>query len=200
MVKKISIGVLGIQGAISEHIVSMENGLKETNMPGEVFVINRKREINDINALIIPGGESTTISKVLHKSDLYTDISKRIEEDNLPVMGTCAGCVILAKEITDNSNDVKLLNAMNMQVERNAFGRQKESFEKTIYIKDFSSPYDAVFIRAPVINRIWGKCKILAKVDKKIVMARQDNILAISFHPELTRDFRIHKYFLDMMI
>jgi len=199
MVKKISIGVLGIQGAISEHIVSMKNGLKETNMPGEVFVINRKREINDINALIIPGGESTTISKVLHKSDLYTDISKRIEEDNLPVMGTCAGCVILAKEITDNSNDVKLLNAMNMQVERNAFGRQKESFEKTIYIKDFSSPYDAVFIRAPVINRIWGKCKILAKVDKKIVMARQDNILAISFHPELTRDFRIHKYFLDMI-
>ncbi len=199
MVRKISIGVLGIQGAISEHIVSMEHVLKVTNMPGEVVVINRKREINDINALIIPGGESTTISRVLHKSDLYTDISKRIEEDNLPVMGTCAGCVILAKEITDNSNDVKLLNAMNMQVERNAFGRQKESFEKTIYIKDFSSPYDAVFIRAPVINKIWGKCKILAKVDKKIVMARQDNILAISFHPELTRDFRIHKYFLDMI-
>jgi len=199
MVRKISIGVLGIQGAISEHIVSIEHVLKVTNMPGEVVVINRKREINDINALIIPGGESTTISRVLHKSDLYTDISKRIEEDNLPVMGTCAGCVILAKEITDNSNDVKLLNAMNMQVERNAFGRQKESFEKTIYIKDFSSPYDAVFIRAPVINKIWGKCKILAKVDKKIVMARQDNILAISFHPELTRDFRIHKYFLDMI-
>jgi len=199
MVRKISIGVLGIQGAISEHIVSMEHVLKETNMLGEVVVINHKREINDINALIIPGGESTTISRVLHKSDLYTDISKRIEEDNLPVMGTCAGCVILAKEITDNSNDVKLLNAMNMQVERNAFGRQKESFEKTIYIKDFSSPYDAVFIRAPVINKIWGKCKILAKVDKKIVMARQDNILAISFHPELTRDFRIHKYFLDMI-
>jgi len=199
MVRKISIGVLGIQGAISEHIVSMEHVLKETNMLGEVVVINHKREINDINELIIPGGESTTISRVLHKSDLYTDISKRIEEDNLPVMGTCAGCVILAKEITDNSNDVKLLNAMNMQVERNAFGRQKESFEKTIYIKDFSSPYDAVFIRAPVINKIWGKCKILAKVDKKIVMARQDNILAISFHPELTRDFRIHKYFLDMI-
>jgi len=199
MVRKISIGVLGIQGAISEHIVSIEHVLKVTNMPGEVVVINRKREINDINALIIPGGESTTISRVLHKSDLYTDISKRIEEDNLPVMGTCAGCVILAKEITDNSNDVKLLNAMNMQVERNAFGRQKESFEKTIYIKDFSSPYDAVFIRAPVINKIWGKCKILAKIDKKIVMARQDNILAISFHPELTRDFRIHKYFLDMI-
>jgi len=199
MVRKISIGVLGIQGAISEHIVSMEHVLKETNMLGEVVVINHKREINDINALILPGGESTTISRVLHKSDLYTDISKRIEEDNLPVMGTCAGCVILAKEITDNSNDVKLLNAMNMQVERNAFGRQKESFEKTIYIKDFSSPYDAVFIRAPVINKIWGKCKILAKVDKKIVMARQDNILAISFHPELTRDFRIHKYFLDMI-
>ena len=199
MVRKISIGVLGIQGAISEHIVSMDHVLKETNMLGEVVVINHKREINNINALILPGGESTTISRVLHKSDLYTGISRRIEEDSLPVMGTCAGCVILAKEIKDNSNDVKLLNAMNMKVERNAFGRQKESFEKTINIKGFSSPYNAVFIRAPVINEIWGKCKILAKVDKKIVMARQDNILAISFHPELTRDFRIHKYFLDMI-
>ena len=88
---------------------------------------------------------------------------------------------------------------MNMQVDRNAFGRQKESFEKTIHIQGFSSPYNAVFIRAPAISKIWGKCKILAKIDKKIVMARQDNILAISFHPELTNDLRIHKYFLDMI-
>jgi len=199
MVKKVSIGVLGIQGAISEHIASMEATLKEANTPGKVFVVNHKEKMTDIDALIIPGGESTTISRVLHKSDLYNIISERIKENNLLIMGTCAGCVILSKELSDNAKDVKLLNAMDMQVERNAFGRQKESFEKPIGIQGFSSPYNAVFIRAPIIKKVWGKCKVLAKIDKKIVMARQDNILAVSFHPELTNDLRIHKYFLDMV-
>jgi len=199
MVRKVSIGVLGIQGAISEHIASMEATLKEANTPGKVFVVNHKEKMTDIDALIIPGGESTTISRVLHKSDLYNIISERIKENNLLIMGTCAGCVILSKELSDNAKDVKLLNAMDMQVERNAFGRQKESFEKPIGIQGFSSPYNAVFIRAPIIKKVWGKCKVLAKIDKKIVMARQDNILAVSFHPELTNDLRIHKYFLDMV-
>ena len=199
MVKKVSIGILGIQGAISEHIASMEATLKEANTPGKVFVVNHKEKMTDIDALIIPGGESTTISRVLHKSDLYNIISERIKENNLLIMGTCAGCVILSKELSDNAKDVKLLNAMDMQVERNAFGRQKESFEKPIGIQGFSSPYNAVFIRAPIIKKVWGKCKVLAKIDKKIVMARQDNILAVSFHPELTNDLRIHKYFLDMV-
>jgi len=199
MVKKVSIGILGIQGAISEHIASMEATLKEANTPGKVFVVNHKEKMTDIDALIIPGGESTTISRVLHKSDLYNIISERIKENNLLIMGTCAGCVILSKELSDNAKDVKLLNAMDMQVERNAFGRQKESFEKPIGIQGFSSPYNAVFIRAPIIKKVWGKCKVLAKIDKKIVMARQDNTLALSFHPELTNDLRIHKYFLDMV-
>ena len=199
MVRKVSIGVLGIQGAISEHIASIEGALKETNTSGKVFIVNHKEKMDDVDALIIPGGESTTISKVLHKSDLYNIISERIKESNLPIMGTCAGCVILSKEITDNVKDIKLLNIMDMKVERNAFGRQKESFEKPIDILGFSSPYNAVFIRAPIINKIWGKCEVLAKIDKKIVMARQDNALAMSFHPELTSDLRIHKYFLDMV-
>ena len=199
MVRKVSIGVLGIQGAISEHITSMEATLKVTNTPGKVFVVNHKEKMTGIDALIIPGGESTTISRVLHKSDLYNITSKRIKETNLPIMGTCAGCVILSKELSGNAKDVKLLNAMDMQVERNAFGRQKESFEKPIDIQGFSSPYNAVFIRAPIIKKIWGKCKSLAKIDKKIVMARQNNTLAVSFHPELTSDLRIHKYFLDMI-
>ena len=199
MVRKVSIGVLGIQGAISEHIASMEAALKETNTPGKIFVVNHKEKMTDIDALILPGGESTAISRVLHKSDLYNIIYERIKENNLPTMGTCAGCVILSKELSDNVKDVKLLNAMDMQVERNAFGRQKESFEKPIYIQGFSSPYNAVFIRAPIIKKVWGKCKVLAKIDKKIVMARQNNTLAVSFHPELTSDLRIHKYFLDMV-
>jgi len=199
MVKNLFIGVLGIQGAVSEHVTSMTNALKETNTRGKVFFVKNEREINDIDGLIIPGGESTTISGVLYKSGLYDAISKRLKENSLPIMGTCAGCVLLAKEIVDNTKEVKLLHAMDMQVERNAFGRQKESFEQDINIKGFSSPYHAVFIRAPVIKKIWGKCEVLAMIDKKIVATRQNKFLALSFHPELTSNLRIHKYFLDMI-
>jgi 5'-phosphate synthase pdxT subunit len=178
----------------------MEKALRETNTPGEVFVIKNKQEINNIDALVFPGGESTTISRILYKSEFSDAISKRIKENNLPIMGTCAGCVILASEMTDNTQNVKLLSAMDTHVKRNAFGRQRESFEKNIDIKGFTEPYNAVFIRAPVIEKVWGNCEILAEVDKKIVMARQGFLLALSFHPELTDDLRIHKYFLDMIL
>ena len=200
MVKKISIGVIGIQGAVSEHIVSMEKTLQEANTPGEVFVIKNKDQMKQVNALILPGGESTTISRELYKTGLNDVIYDRIKNDGLPVMGTCAGCVLLASELTDNTKDVKLLSAMNMAVKRNAFGRQRESFEKAINIEGFSEPYDAVFIRAPVIEKTWGNCEILAKIENKIVMAKQDDLLALSFHPELTDDLRIHKYFLDTIL
>ena len=150
--------------------------------------------------MVFPGGECTTISRILYKSELHDAISKRIKENNLPVMGTCAGCVILASEMTDNTIDVNLLSAMDIHVKRNAFGRQRESFEKNINIKGFSEPYNAVFIRAPVIKKVWGNCEVLAEVDKKIVMTRQDNLLALSFHPELTDDLRIHKNFFDMIL
>jgi len=200
MVKKISIGVIGIQGAVSEHIASMEKALREANILGNVFVIKNKQELNAIDGLVFPGGESTTISRILYRSGLHDAISKKIKDNSLPIMGTCAGCVILASEMTADTKDVKLLSAMDMNVKRNAFGRQRESFEKNIDIKGFSEPYNAVFIRAPVITRVWGNCEILAEVDKKIVMTRQGNLLALSFHPELTDDLRIHKYFLDMIL
>jgi len=201
MVKnKIKIGVIGIQGDVSEHVIMMQKTLKETNTPGEVFIVKTKENIDEIDALILPGGESTTISKILNKSGLYTRIQKRIKENNLPTMGTCAGCVLLAKKLTDTYRDVTLLEAMDIQVTRNAFGRQKESFEKNLRIDGLHSMFNAVFIRAPVIEKTWGNCKPLAKIDKKIVMARQGNLLALSFHPELTRDTRIHKYFLEMII
>jgi len=201
MVKnKIKIGVIGIQGDVSEHVIMMQKTLKETNTPGEVFIVKTKENIDEIDALILPGGESTTISKILNKSGLYTRIQKRIKENNLPTMGTCAGCVLLAKKLTDTYGDVTLLEAMDIQVTRNAFGRQKESFEKNLRIDGLHSMFNAVFIRAPVIEKTWGNCKPLAKIDKKIVMARQGNLLALSFHPELTRDTRIHKYFLEMII
>jgi len=199
MVKNKNIGVIGIQGAISEHINIMKKALKETSTPGKVTAIKNKQQLDDIDALIIPGGESTTISKILFNSDLHDIISKKIRNENLPVMGTCAGCILLASETNEKNDDVKLLNAMDMQVNRNAFGRQKESFEKQININGFEQPYNAIFIRAPVIEKTWGKCKILSKIGEKIVMTRQGNFLALSFHPELTDDLRVHKYFLKML-
>jgi len=114
-------------------------------------------------------------------------------------MGTCAGCVLLAKELTDTRSKVQLLQAMDMQVQRNAFGRQKQSLERILEIEGFTKPYNAVFIRAPVITKTWGDCEILATAEKEIVMARQNNCLALSFHPELTDDLRIHRLFLTMV-
>jgi len=114
-------------------------------------------------------------------------------------MGTCAGCVLLSEKIINNDKKIQCLNAMKMHVKRNAFGRQKESFEQEIKIKGFSKTYNAVFIRAPIIEKIYNNCEILAKIKDKIIMVRQDKFLAISFHPELTDDLRIHKYFLDII-
>jgi 5'-phosphate synthase pdxT subunit len=198
MVKK-KIGVIGVQGAVKEHIDSMQNAFKDSNVSGEIFIIKDNNQIKFLDALIIPGGESTTISKLINKFGFEKEILKRIENKDLALMGTCAGCTILASELIDNFHDLKLLNAMNIAVKRNAFGRQKESFEQKIKIKNFKHTYNAVFIRAPTIEKIWNNCEILAKLDDKIVMARQDNLLAMSFHPELTDDLRIHKYFLDII-
>jgi 5'-phosphate synthase pdxT subunit len=122
-----------------------------------------------------------------------------MKKNDLPLMGTCAGCALLAKELTDSIGDVVLLQAMDMQVERNAFGRQKESCERLIDIKGFSTPFNAVFIRAPVITKVWGSCEVLSRLEKEIVMARQGNYLALSFHPELTKDLRVHRFFLQML-
>ena len=199
MVEIVSVGILGIQGAISEHVNSVMNAFKDKKIHGRTCVVKQKKELDEVEALIIPGGESTTILKVLHQSGLYDAIIQRVKDHSISIMGTCAGCVLLAKEIADKGYEIKPLQLMDIQVERNAFGRQKESFEKNIIIKDFSNPYGAVFIRAPVITKVWGNCEILAKIDKKIIAARQDKFLALSFHPELTNDFRIHKYFLDMI-
>jgi len=191
--------VLSLQGAVSEHLASMNRVLKEEKQPGQAILVRKSRDIDACDALIIPGGESTTISRILVNSGMHDAIRQRMKQNNIALMGTCAGCVILAKELTDTKADVRLLQAMDMQVERNAFGRQKESFERSIAIKGFTTPYNAVFIRAPVITRIWGTCDVLATTGKEIVMARQNNYLALSFHPELTDDLRIHRYFLEMI-
>jgi 5'-phosphate synthase pdxT subunit len=199
MVDRLSIGVIGIQGAISEHFKTMKAALDQAKIPGKVFVIKYKKDLETADAIILPGGESTTISKALHSSGLYDAIFNKIKNNSLPIFGTCAGCVLLASKLSIDDKDVRLLSAMDMKVKRNAFGRQKESFEYELKIKGFSEPYNAVFIRAPVIEEVWGDCEVLARVNGNIVLAKQNNFLALSFHPELTNDLRIHRLFLDMI-
>ena len=166
---------------------------------GHTVLVRKARDIDVCNGLIIPGGESTTISRILVNSGIYDVICDRLKQNDLAIMGTCAGCVLLAKELTDTSTNVRLLQVMDMQVQRNAFGRQKQSSERILEIKEFIEPYNAVFIRAPIITKTWGNCEILATVEKEIVMTRQNNCLALSFHPELTNDLRIHRLFLTMV-
>ena len=199
MVAIVTVGILAIQGAVSEHLTIMNHVFKEEKQQDKAILVRQVRELDSCDGLIIPGGESTTISRILVNTGMHEEIRQRMKDNSLGLMGTCAGCALLAKELTDTNADVRVLQAMDMQVERNAFGRQKESFERFVKISGFSEPFPAVFIRAPIITKIWGSCKVLATVEKEIVMARQDNYLALSFHPELTNDLRVHRYFLEML-
>jgi 5'-phosphate synthase pdxT subunit len=177
----------------------MNQVFQEKKKKGHALLVRHPQDIDSCDALIIPGGESTTISRILVRSGMHQVICERLKQNDIALMGTCAGCVLLAQELTNEPEDIKLLHAMDMQVERNAFGRQKQSCERSLNIKGFLTPYHAVFIRAPLITKIWGDCEILATVGKEIVMARQNKHLALSFHPELTNDLRIHRYFLEML-
>ncbi len=198
----LQIGVISIQGAVSEHLEAVQLAASKLGFDKVRAVsVRRLSDLETSTGLIIPGGESTTISKLLVRFKLFGRIIERVNEENLPILGTCAGCIVLAKlgdsEIAQT--DTKLLKLMNMRVTRNAFGRQGESFESEINIHGFDKPYHAVFIRAPLIEKVWGNCKSLAMLKDKIVLARQGNLLAAAFHPELTDDLRIHNYFLEMI-
>lgn len=193
------IGIIAIQGAVSEHADMVDAALRELGKPGNAVMVRKPKHMRGVSALIIPGGESTTIGKALDKTGLHDEIVK-CARDGMPIMGTCAGCILLAKEGDDDvaKTKTRLLSLMDMAVDRNAFGRQRESFESELEIDGIGS-FHAVFIRAPVITRIWGSCRTLARVKEGIVAAMQDNMLALSFHPELSRDGRLHRLLIEMV-
>ena len=194
------IGVVSIQGDVSEHVTAAEKALAVLGKKGSVLPVRSPKEMMDIDALILPGGESTTIGRLLYKTGLAEQIVRSVENGML-LMGTCAGCVLLAKEGDEEveRSETRLLSLMNMAVKRNAFGRQRESFETDVKIAGFDRPFRGVFIRAPAILRTWGKCRPLAYVGKWCVMASEENLLAVAFHPELTDDYRIHNMFFDLI-
>ncbi|CAG1004324.1 MAG: pyridoxal 5'-phosphate synthase glutaminase subunit PdxT [Candidatus Methanoperedens sp.] len=194
------IGVIAIQGNVEEHVNALGNALLKADLQAEVIKIKHKGSVNSCDALILPGGESTTLGRLLKREGIASEI-KTAANSGIPIMGTCAGLVLLAKygdEQVEKTGQ-SLLGIMDIQVNRNAFGRQKESFETMIDFDGFDKPFNAIFIRAPSITGCTNKVEILSKYNDQIVAARQENILALAFHPELTDDYRIHHYFLKMI-
>jgi 5'-phosphate synthase pdxT subunit len=189
--KTARVGVLGLQGDFAEHLRVL------TGIGAEAVDVRRPEQLDDVDALIIPGGESTTIGKLAERYGIIAKIQERIA-GGLPVWGTCAGAIFLAKDVPGHPHPI--LSAMDISVERNAFGRQQESFEADLDVKGIAGgPYHAVFIRSPKITRTGRDVETLARLDDgTVVAARQGKLLATSFHPELTPDDRFHRYFLSL--
>ncbi len=194
------IGVIGVQGDVSEHVDAVSRAIREFGHKGEAFPVRRRPDLDRADGLTIPGGESTTISKLLVKLDLFDEIVRRASEEQMPIMGTCAGCILLAKDGGPQAERTKsrLLGLMDMAVDRNAFGRQKESFEADLVVEGLDPPFHGVFIRAPAITKTWGDCVALARYQDKIVLAAQGRLIGAAFHPELSGDLRIHRRFLEL--
>lgn len=194
----LKIGIIGLQGDVEEHVFGLEKAFSDLDISGSTVWIRRPEDLLGVDGIVLPGGESTTISKLLTKFKLRDLLIEKVRSGT-PILGTCAGCVLLAKEGDDlvRRTGTELLGLMDMSVDRNAFGPQRESFEMTIEIEGLGA-YPGVFIRAPLINDIWGDTKVLSKLETGIVLARQNNILAASFHPELTGDSSFYRLFFDM--
>ncbi|GHU63438.1 pyridoxal 5'-phosphate synthase subunit PdxT [Bacteroidia bacterium] len=191
MSRQLKIGVLALQGGFIEHIQHLQS------LQADTFEIRKKTDIKqEMNGLIIPGGESTTIGKLLKDLDLYSDVKNKIEQ-GLPVFGTCAGMILLAQEIS--GTETVHFGLMNIVVKRNAYGRQLGSFFTEADFKGIGT-IPMTFIRAPYIESTGEGVEILSVVDNHIVAACEKNILVTSFHPELTSDNRVHRYFLEKVL
>ena len=186
----VKVGVLALQGAFAAHsecLQSLGCDTREIRLP---------QDLDDVNALVMPGGESSTMSQLLLSSGLFDVIDQRIK-DGMPVFGTCAGMILLASEILDGRPDQRSFSAIDISVRRNAFGRQIDSFESTISTS--VGDFHGVFIRAPRIEQLGPGVQVVGQLNGEPVLVQQNNVLAASFHPELAGDARMHRYFLDNM-
>jgi 5'-phosphate synthase pdxT subunit len=188
------IGVIALQGDVSEHVQAMQRALQGR---GEVLEVRKPGQITQCDGLVLPGGESTTICRQLESSGMTEELT-RAAWSGVPILATCAGLVLVSSEI-EGVSKVKPLGLMDIKIGRNAFGPQKESFEADLKVEGFDLPYRAVFIRAPAIVDVGESVQVLARVGEAVVAARQKRILALAFHPELTGDMRFHQIFLKML-
>lgn len=190
---KNTVGILALQGDFLEHEIMLQGmGIKTVQ-------VRLPRDLENIDRLIIPGGESTTIGKLMDMYGLIEPIRKRVL-DGMPLWGTCAGAILMAKHIADGKDGQPSLSLMDITARRNAFGRQVDSFEIDLLIKELGEkPFPATFIRAPLLENPGKNVQVLAKLDTGgIVAVQQDKMIATCFHPELTKDARFHKYFLTL--
>ncbi|TFV56038.1 pyridoxal 5'-phosphate synthase glutaminase subunit PdxT [Mycobacterium sp. PS03-16] len=189
------VGVLALQGDTREHLAAL------TEAGAEAVTVRRLSELEAVDALVIPGGESTAMSHLLREFELLEPLRARLAE-GMPAYGSCAGMILLASEILDAGADGRQatpLKGIDMTVRRNAFGRQVDSFEGDIPFEGFDGPVHAVFIRAPWVERVGPDVEVLGRAGDHIVAVRQGRMLATSFHPEVTGDRRVHKMFVDMI-
>lgn len=184
------VGVLALQGDFREH----KEALKRLGI--EAKEVRKKEHLEGLKALIVPGGESTTIGKLAREYGIEDEVRKRVEEGSLALFGTCAGAIWLAKEIVGYPEQPRL-GVLEAWVERNAFGRQVESFEEDLEVRGLG-PFHGVFIRAPAFRKLGEGVEVLAELNGLPVLVRQGKILASAFHPELTQDPRLHRYFLEL--
>ena len=185
------IGVLALQGAFREHRQMLES------LGVEVVEVRLSEHLLGVSGLIVPGGESTTIGKLAQTYGLDEAVRERFEQGNLALWGTCAGAIWMAKHIPEYPEQPRL-GLMDISVKRNAFGRQVDSFEENLVVLGLDRPFHAVFIRAPVIEKVGPEVEVLARHGEEIVLARQGKLMASSFHPELTQDPRLHLMFVEL--
>ena len=189
---RVLVGVLALQGAFDAHARRLAELGVESRLVKDIS------DLDGLDGIILPGGESTTMSNLLVASGLGVVLTSRLH-DGLPVFGTCAGMIMMAHTIHDGRPDQISMDAMDIQVRRNGYGRQNDSFEQDISITSLDSPFHALFIRAPVIESMGSNVEVLASVDEHPVLVRQAHALASSFHPELVSDLRVHEIFLSMI-
>ncbi|MCL6526485.1 pyridoxal 5'-phosphate synthase glutaminase subunit PdxT [Meiothermus granaticius] len=189
--RDVKIGVLAIQGDFREHKAMLQT------LGVEAVEVRLPRHLEGLSGLIVPGGESTTIGMLAREYGLESAVRQRVQEGSLALWGTCAGAIWIAKEIPQYPDQPRL-GLMDITVQRNAYGRQVDSFEEDLEVKGLDRPFHAFFIRAPVILSVGEGVEVLAQHDQEIVLARQGQLLAGTFHPELTHDPRIHQLFIAM--
>jgi 5'-phosphate synthase pdxT subunit len=187
------VGVLALQGAFREHILDLEA------LGASAIAVRLPDQLGDLEGLIIPGGESTAIAKLMVTYGFYEPIRRRHAE-GMAVWGTCAGAILMATQIADARSDQEPLGLMNSVVRRNAYGRQVDSFEADLDIAGLDEPFPGVFIRAPLIEQVGEDVVVLAYHDGQAVAVQQGDLLATTFHPELTGDPRLHRYFLEHVV
>ncbi|MCT1433316.1 pyridoxal 5'-phosphate synthase glutaminase subunit PdxT [Dietzia maris] len=193
-----TVGVLALQGDVAEHVRHLES------VGARAVAVRRRSELDGVDGLILPGGESTAMSRLLDVYDMYEPVAERIS-GGMPVYGSCAGMILLASVVLDTRADATWFSAIDMTVRRNAFGRQVDSFEADLVVDALGAdPVRTVFIRAPWVETVGPDVQVLARVRASdghdhVVAVRQGNALATSFHPEVTDDVRVHRYFVDMV-